>query len=142
MVKLCPRSTWIHCGSEKALAHRVVAEASTALEAGNVADSTLEAVAGLFSARLLAGGVPAPRVNWSMSNRDPAAPVKTRNRVTVPGGGVVVPVTLTQFSQPPVLATVAVPSTGPVAEPVRRERVPPTPAEATRAVNEVTPLRL
>ena len=68
--------------------------------------------------------------------------MNTRNRFCVPAGGVTVPVTLTQVSQPPVGATGAVPITVPVAEPARRVRVPPTPAEATRAVNAVTPDRL
>jgi hypothetical protein len=34
MVYVAPRSTWIHCGSENALAHRVVVDASTAADAG------------------------------------------------------------------------------------------------------------
>src|SRR5260221_466673 len=42
-----PRSTWSHCGSLKALDQRVVVSPSTAAEAGVVAFSTEDAVAGL-----------------------------------------------------------------------------------------------
>ena len=34
IVAVAPRSTWIHCGSEKALAHRVPVLPSNAAEAG------------------------------------------------------------------------------------------------------------
>ena len=47
------------------------------------------------------------------------------------------PVTVVNVSQPPVTGTVAEPSTVPVGEPARTWRVPPAPAEETRAVNEV-----
>src|SRR5690242_9140288 len=46
-VAVAPRSTWIHCGSEKADAQRVPALPSTAALAGKVAFSVDEAVAGL-----------------------------------------------------------------------------------------------
>src|SRR5690349_11888668 len=45
MSALAPRSTWIHCGSAKALDHRVPGSPSTALRALK-APSVLEAVAG------------------------------------------------------------------------------------------------
>ena len=45
--------------------------------------------------------------------------------------------TLANVSQPPVGATVAVPSSVPVGEPARTSIVPPEPAEETRAVNWV-----
>ena len=44
-------------------------------------------------------------------------------------------------SQPPVLGTVTLPSTGPVGEPVRISKPPLGLGEATRAVKEVTPVR-
>src|SRR5262245_22346997 len=44
-VAVAPRSTWIHCGSEKALDQRVPVLPSTAAEAGNTAFSVDEAVA-------------------------------------------------------------------------------------------------
>ena len=47
MVALAPRSTWIHCGSVKALDQRVPVLPSTAAEAGKVAFSVDDAVAGL-----------------------------------------------------------------------------------------------
>ena len=50
--------------------------------------------------------------------------------------------TLAKVVQLPVLGTATVPSTGPVAEPVRTWMAPPAPPETTRAVNEVTPARL
>src|SRR5258707_1005276 len=48
-----PRSTWSHCGSENCEAQRVPVFPSTAAEAGNVAFSSDEAVAGWFSATLV-----------------------------------------------------------------------------------------
>src|ERR1039457_1090165 len=48
-----PRSTSSHCGSENALDQRVPRLPSTALEAGKPAFSSEEAVAVLFSARLV-----------------------------------------------------------------------------------------
>src|SRR5215469_16891393 len=50
MVDTDPRSTCSHCGSEKALDQRVPVLPSTALEAGKVAFSSEDAVAGAFSA--------------------------------------------------------------------------------------------
>jgi hypothetical protein len=76
-----PRSTWIHCGSANALLHRVVSEPSTA-PAAALPPSTLDAVTGRFSARLLPTGgwvPPEVKVKSSMSNSEPvAAPVNTR----------------------------------------------------------------
>src|SRR5947207_1312970 len=46
MVLVLPRSIWSHCGSEKALDQRVPVLPSTALEAGNDAFSSDDAVAG------------------------------------------------------------------------------------------------
>ena len=46
MEALAPRSTRSHCGSEKALDQRVPVLPSTAFEAGNVAFSVDDAVAG------------------------------------------------------------------------------------------------
>src|SRR5205814_7882562 len=56
-----PRSTWIHCGSPKALDQRVPLLPSTAADAGNVAFSSEEAVAGLPRAAM-ALAHPAPTV--------------------------------------------------------------------------------
>jgi hypothetical protein len=50
---LDPRSTWSHCGSEKALVQRVLVLPSTAAEAGNLALSVEDAVAGRPAARLV-----------------------------------------------------------------------------------------
>src|SRR5579859_8176373 len=47
MLAWAPRSTWIHCGSEKVDDHRVVVSPSTAALAGVPAFSTDDAVAGL-----------------------------------------------------------------------------------------------
>jgi hypothetical protein len=44
---LAPRSTWSHCGSEKALDQRVLVFPSTAFDAGNEAFSVDDAVAGM-----------------------------------------------------------------------------------------------
>src|SRR5688500_7391540 len=77
-----------------------------------------------------------------MLNSDPVPPVNTRNSGPVVVDADTVPVTFAQVVVPPVDATVAVPTTGPVAEPVRSVMVPPGPADATRAVNDVTPPRL
>src|SRR5262245_34534886 len=46
MVAVVPRSTWIHCGSLNALDQRVPVLPSTAAEAGKVAFSVDDAVAG------------------------------------------------------------------------------------------------
>ncbi|RGC66057.1 hypothetical protein C5N14_25405 [Micromonospora sp. MW-13] len=48
------------------------------------------------------------------------------------------PVTVVNASHAPVTGTAAEPRTVPVAEPARTWRVPPAPAEETRALNEVT----
>src|SRR5258706_3998634 len=48
---VAPRSTWIHCGSLKALDQRVPVFPSTALPGTRVVFSLDEEVAGLFSAR-------------------------------------------------------------------------------------------
>src|SRR6202035_363684 len=53
MVWVEPRSTSSHCGSERALDQRVPRLPSTAFDAGNVAFSSEDAVAGWFSARLV-----------------------------------------------------------------------------------------
>src|SRR5579862_2281332 len=50
IVWLVPRSTWIHCGSENALDQRVPVLPSNALDAGKVAFSSEDAVAGWLSA--------------------------------------------------------------------------------------------
>src|ERR1017187_10498752 len=55
-----PRSTSSHCGSEKALDQRVPRLPSTAADAGKLAFSSEEAVAVLFSARLVVPQVPLP----------------------------------------------------------------------------------
>src|SRR3954447_22430125 len=47
MATVAPRSIWIHCGSAKALDHRVPALPSTALAAAVPAFSTEDAVTGL-----------------------------------------------------------------------------------------------
>ena len=60
----------------------------------------------------------------------------------VPLGGVIEPVTVTQFSQPPVPAIATDPARGPVIEPARNSSVPPALADETRAVTPVTPVRL
>src|SRR5579859_6531436 len=46
IVRVAPRSSWIHCGSEKALDHRVPVLPSTALPGGNAPLSVDDAVAG------------------------------------------------------------------------------------------------
>src|SRR5258706_12790389 len=53
IVAVEPRSTWIHCGSLKALDQRVPVLPSTALAQGVAAFSVEEQVTGLFSARLV-----------------------------------------------------------------------------------------
>src|SRR5579859_6227502 len=55
-----PRSTSSHCGSEKALDHRVPVFPSTAFDAGKLAFSSDEAVAALPCARLAVPQVAAP----------------------------------------------------------------------------------
>src|SRR5216683_1231915 len=55
-----PRSTSSHCGSEKALDQRVPRFPSTAFEAGKVAFSSEDAVAGWFRATLAVPHPPPP----------------------------------------------------------------------------------
>src|SRR5262245_24245921 len=60
---LVPRSTCSHCGSLKALDHRVPLLPSTAADAGVPAFSVDDAVAGLFSAAFV---VPHGAADWSV----------------------------------------------------------------------------
>ena len=70
MLCVLPRSTWTHCGSEAALAQRVVVLASKALAAGVPPFSVDDADEGLFNAAFTpvlqvgGGGSPAPKT-WN-----------------------------------------------------------------------------
>ncbi len=68
---VAPRSTWSHCGSLKALDQRVPVLPSTALDAGNVAFSSEEAVAVLPCD----SSVGAARAVTAVVTRSPAARV-------------------------------------------------------------------
>ena len=57
---LDPRSTWSHCGSEKALDQRVPVLPSTAFDAGSEAFSSDDAVAGWFRAAFVVPQVVPP----------------------------------------------------------------------------------
>src|SRR5438105_2068878 len=60
IVWLVPRSTWTHCGSENALDQRVPVLPSNALDAGKVAFSSEDAVAGFpWDSRVAAWALPA-----------------------------------------------------------------------------------
>ena len=65
MVWVAPRSTCSHCGSPNALDHRVPALPSTAADAGNVAFSSDEAVAGLPCAALVLPHAPNVPKTWN-----------------------------------------------------------------------------
>jgi hypothetical protein len=84
--------------------------------------------------------VPVWKVNASTSYRlpRPVGPRKTRYSSVVPAGAADRPVeTSVKVSQPPVTGTVAVPRRVPAGEPARTSRVPPAPAQETRAVSLV-----
>src|ERR1035438_9135912 len=70
-----PRSTSSHCGSENALDQPVPRLPPTAAEAGKLALWIDEAVAVLFSARLVVPQVPPPAVTVQPNEADPEAPV-------------------------------------------------------------------
>jgi hypothetical protein len=70
-----PRSTSSHCGSEKALDHRVARLPSTAFEAGNVAFSSDDAVAVWFSAISVVPQPPPLGFTVQLNDVDPVAPV-------------------------------------------------------------------
>ncbi len=62
MLAVAPRSTWSHCGSLNALAHRVPALPSTAPAAGKAALSDEEAVTGLACDSRLSAAMAGARV--------------------------------------------------------------------------------
>src|SRR6202051_1029720 len=69
-----PRSTSSHCGSEKALDHRVARLPSTAFDAGKLAFSSEDAVAGWFSAMFVVPQVAADAAGVTAGAARPTMP--------------------------------------------------------------------